>query len=138
MRTNSYVEKKIYNLKGLFFAIFRFNILQVEGEQVFLILEDHNLRVDPDFLDMINSLLSSGEVPGLYSPEELEPLLATLRERASGEGVSNLFTYSANSVRKNLHVILIMDSRSDTFLRDCESNPAIYKQCRCVSIPVHW
>ena len=104
----------------------------MEGEQVFLLVEDHNLRVDPDFLDMINSLLSSGEVPGLYSPEELEPLLATLRERASGEGVSNLFTYFAKSVRKNLHVILIMDSRSDSFLRDCESNPAIYKQCRCV------
>ena len=104
----------------------------MEGEQVFLLVEDHNLRVDPDFLDMINSLLSSGEVPGLYSPEELEPLLATLRERASGEGVSNLFTFFAKSVRKNLHVILIMDSRSDSFLRDCESNPAIYKQCRCV------
>ena len=56
----------------------------VEGEQVFLLLEDHNFEI-PDYLDMINSLLSSGEVPGLYTQEELEPLLTPLREKANNE-----------------------------------------------------
>ena len=102
----------------------------VEGQQVFMVLEDHNLNVNPAFLDMINSLLSSGEVPGLYSPEELEPLLASLREQASSQGVSNLFTFFAQNVKANLHIVLIMESKSDSFLRNCESNPAIYKQCR--------
>ena len=64
-----------------------------EGEPVFFVLEDHNLT-SPDYLDMINSVLSSGEVPGLYSPEELEPILTPLREKASNEGFSgNLVTY---------------------------------------------
>ena len=50
--------------------------------------------ISPDYLDMVNSLLSSGEVPGLYSPEELEPILTPLREKASNEGFSgNLVTY---------------------------------------------
>ena len=52
----------------------------VEDEQVFLLMEDHNFG-DPAYLDMINSLLSSGEVPGLYTPEELEPLLTPLRDK---------------------------------------------------------
>ena len=64
-----------------------------DGDPVFLVLEDHNLT-SPNYLDMINSLLSSGEVPGLYSPEELEPILTPLREKASNEGFSgNLVTY---------------------------------------------
>jgi hypothetical protein len=46
------------------------------------------------FCFQINSLLSSGEIPGLYSPEELEPFLAPLRERASNEG------YSGNLVKE--------------------------------------
>lgn len=38
-------------------------IAGVENEQVFFLLEDHNL-IDHNFLDMVNSLLSSGEIPG--------------------------------------------------------------------------
>jgi len=29
-----------------------------------------------EFLEFLNSLISAGEVPGLYTPEELEPILA--------------------------------------------------------------
>jgi dynein heavy chain 2 len=35
---------------------------------------------------VVNSLLSSGEVPGLYTHEELEPLLAPLKEKAMEAG----------------------------------------------------
>ena len=38
-------------------------IAGVENEQVFFLLEDHNL-IDHNFLDMVNSSLSSGEIPG--------------------------------------------------------------------------
>ena len=54
----------------------------IEGEQVLLILEDHQF-VESTCLELINSLLSAGEVPGLYTPEELEPLLGPLRDQAS-------------------------------------------------------
>ena len=54
----------------------------IEGEQVVLLMEDHQFE-GTDFLELINSLLSAGEIPGLYSPEELEPLLAPLRDMAS-------------------------------------------------------
>ena len=105
----------------------------VEGEQVFLLLEDHNLAL-PDYLDMINSLLSSGEVPGLYTTEELEPLLTSLREKASNEGFSgNLITFFSQCVKANLHIILIMDSTNPSFVQNCESNPALYKRCQ-----IHW
>ncbi len=102
----------------------------VDQEQVFLLLEDHNL-VSPQFLDMVNSLLSAGEVPGLYSPEEMEPLMVTLRSNASNEGYTgNLISYFAHTVKKNLHVVLIMDITHPDFVQNCESNPALYKECQ--------
>ena len=72
----------------------------VEGEQVVLILEDHQF-VEPSFLELINSLLSAGEVPGLYTPEELEPMLSPLRDQASDEGWrGTLAQYFAKSKSK--------------------------------------
>lgn len=56
----------------------------IEGQQIILLLEDHQF-VDPSFLELVNSLLSAGEIPGLYNPEELEPLLAPIREEALQE-----------------------------------------------------
>lgn len=101
----------------------------IESEQVALVLEDHQL-VDDAMLELINSLLSAGEVPGLYTPEEIEPLLSPLRDQASQDGFrGNLISYFASRVCTNLHVVLILDSASPSFTAHCESNPAFYKTC---------
>ncbi|XP_069942834.1 cytoplasmic dynein 2 heavy chain 1 isoform X1 [Cherax quadricarinatus] len=101
----------------------------VDGEQVLLLLEDHHL-VTSDFLEIINSLLMAGEVPGLYTPEELDPLLMPLRDQAAHEGFrGSHYAYFASRVMKNLHIALIMDSSNQEFSVQCESNPALYKQC---------
>lgn len=47
----------------------------IQAEKTCLYIEDHQL-INDDFPTMLNSLISSGEVPGLYTSEELEPLLA--------------------------------------------------------------
>ena len=112
-------------------TLFQLQVMQlsgIDGEQVVLLLEDH--QVDPSYLELINSLLSAGEVPGLYTPEELEPLLGPLRDLASQDGFrGTLVSYFASRVRRNLHVVLIMDSSSKNFTANCESNPAFYKNC---------
>lgn len=77
----------------------------VDGQQMIILLEDHQL-VDPSFLEMINSLLSAGEIPGLYNPEELEPLLAPIREDCYQENFrGTLFQYFAKSIIINLNYI---------------------------------
>lgn len=69
----------------------------IENEQVVFVLEDHHV-VDSSFLEIVNSLLSAGEVPGLYTPEELEPVLTPIRDQASEEGFRGpLAQYFANS-----------------------------------------
>ncbi|XP_028975291.2 cytoplasmic dynein 2 heavy chain 1 isoform X3 [Esox lucius] len=101
----------------------------LEGRQVVLLLEDYQF-VHPSFLEMVNSLLSSGEVPGLYSPEELEPLLSSLKDAASQDGFTGpLFNYFAYRIQQNLHIVLIMDCTNSNFTINCESNPALYRKC---------
>jgi dynein heavy chain 2 len=51
----------------------------IEAQKTCLYIEDHQL-VQPEFLEYINSLISAGEVPGLYTPEELEPILSQLKD----------------------------------------------------------
>ncbi|KAJ3590899.1 hypothetical protein NHX12_008847 [Muraenolepis orangiensis] len=99
----------------------------LEGQQVVLLLEDYQF-VHPAFLEMVNS-----EVPGLYSPEELEPLLSPLKDLASQDGFTGpLYDYFSYRIQQNLHIVLIMDCTNSNFTINCESNPAFYRKC---SIP---
>ena len=69
----------------------------IDNEQVILLLEDHQFA-DPTFLELVNSLLAAGEVPGLYTSEELEPILTPLRDQASEAGYrGTLVQYFASS-----------------------------------------
>ena len=102
-------------------------IAGIEGENIILLIEDHQM-VEQVFLELINSLLCAGDVPGLYTSEELDPILAPLREQAMQEEFRGpLYSYFAHRVMKNLHIVLIMDCTSSSFTAHCEANPALYK-----------
>ena len=48
----------------------------IERQHTVFFLEDHH-TVKSEFLESINSLLSCGDVPGIWTPDELEPLVGT-------------------------------------------------------------
>ncbi|GBG24746.1 Cytoplasmic dynein 2 heavy chain 1 [Hondaea fermentalgiana] len=103
----------------------------VEGTQTVLYVEDHHFFAS-EVLETINSLLCSGEVPGLYKHEELVPLLESLREAMqedTSEEVRSPYEFFLRRVQRNLHVCVSMDPRHEAFLLRCESNPALYKRC---------
>lgn len=56
----------------------------VLSEEVYFILQDHVL-VNEGVLSVTNTLISSGEVLGLYSSAEIETLLAGLKDEAGLE-----------------------------------------------------
>ena len=47
----------------------------VEGTGLCLLIEDHHL-IASAFLEMFNSLISTGEIPGLFKPEEMEGIFS--------------------------------------------------------------
>ncbi|CAM4781010.1 unnamed protein product [Rotaria magnacalcarata] len=101
----------------------------VDGEQCVLLMEDYQF-MESTFVELINSLLSSGEVPGLYTPDELEAILSPLREESSQENFrGTMVQYFAQRVKTNLHIVLIMDFTRPTFTIACQSNPGFFKEC---------
>lgn len=101
----------------------------MKGEHVVLFVEDFQITKE-SILEMINSLLSSGEVPGMYTHEELEPLMGTMRKIMSEVGSTRTpYEFFVSRVKKYLHVVLCMDPGHPRFLYRCESNPALYAQC---------
>ena len=104
-------------------------IAGVKGEHTVLFVEDFQI-VSESILEVINSLLSSGEVPGLYTHEELEPILSPLREEMQEDGRFHTpYEFFVSRIRKNLHIVLSMDPGHPQILYRCESNPALYSQC---------
>ncbi|MEM7072069.1 MAG: hypothetical protein AAF418_00730, partial [Pseudomonadota bacterium] len=83
-----------------------------------------------DFRLRLVICLPALSVPGLYTSEELDPLLNPLRDQASQDGFRGpMHAYFAQRVMCNLHVVLIMDSNASSFVVNCEANPALYKCC---------
>eukprot|EP00927_Polykrikos_kofoidii_P027109 TRINITY_DN23975_c0_g4_i1.p1 TRINITY_DN23975_c0_g4~~TRINITY_DN23975_c0_g4_i1.p1 ORF type:complete len:2595 (-),score=618.45 TRINITY_DN23975_c0_g4_i1:108-6821(-) len=114
----------------------------VEKQHTIFFLEDHHL-LQSEFLESINSLLSCGDVPGVYSPEEIEPLLAPLKEEWAasrgerGSSARTPFEYFVNQVREHLRVVLSMDSTHPHFLPLCAANPALFS-CTTVLWVEEW
>mmetsp|Transcript_19643 Transcript_19643/g.14355 ORF Transcript_19643/g.14355 Transcript_19643/m.14355 type:complete len:184 (-) Transcript_19643:307-858(-) len=83
-----------------------------------------------EFVELLNSLISAGEVPGLYTPEELEPLLSQLKDEMSNQyECRTLFEFFVSRIQKNLSIVLSMDNSSPSFQQVCSSNPALFTKC---------
>ena len=102
----------------------------VQGTPAVLLLEDHQMR-DDALIECVNSLLSAGELPGLFEPQELDPMLAPLKEEMGKSGYNHrsLYDFFVHRCMQNLHIALIMDPSNKQFLMRCESNPALYTRC---------
>ena len=82
--------------------------------------------VEESFLEDINNILSSGEVPNLYKPDEFEEVKQALAGPAKKDGVPDqndaMFAYLIERVRNNLHIILCMSPVGDPFRCACNIN----------------
>ncbi|VDM16092.1 unnamed protein product [Hydatigera taeniaeformis] len=99
-----------------------------------LLLEDHHL-VNEIILEAINSILSSGEAPGLISVEDVESMTssegANLRDIAAETNYAGtLMSFFAKRIRAYLHVVILLDIEEKENLVSClQANPSLYKNC---------
>ncbi|XP_073510575.1 dynein axonemal heavy chain 2 isoform X2 [Phyllobates terribilis] len=108
--------KKLYHLAG------------VEGRPTVFLLTDTQLT-DESFLEDVNNVLSSGEVPNLYKADEFEEIKTILQEKAKAENVADtaesLFNFLIERVRNNLHIVLCMSPVGDPFRNRIRQYPAL-------------
>lgn len=104
----------------------------LEQEPTVFLFSDTQI-VHPSFLEDINNILNSGEIPKLFPAEELLPILEELRGEAMKENrpTSNdaLYFFLIERVRTNLHVILAMSPVGANFRNYCRMFPALVNCC---------
>ena len=92
---------------------------QLRKQTVFLFTESE--IKDEVFLELINSILTTGEVPGLFAKEEYMAMSADLRpaflrERPGLEDTpENMKQFFIDTVRDNLHLVLCMSPLNPKF-----------------------
>ncbi|XP_062904770.1 dynein axonemal heavy chain 2 [Mobula hypostoma] len=85
--------------------------------------------VEESFLEDINNILSSGEVPNLFKADELEEIKNALLNEAKNESVpettEGIFNFFMERVQSNLHVVLCMSPVGDPFRNRMRQYPAL-------------
>ena len=107
----------------------------VDGEKICFIFDESNV-LSSAFLERMNALLASGEVPGLFEGDELTQLLSSCRDSFSArDGLTVemdkdfLWRRFTKAVQNNLHVIFTMNPASADFSERCTTSPALFNRC---------
>jgi dynein heavy chain len=103
-----------------------------KGEEVVFLFTDNQI-VDESFLEDINNILNSGEVPNLFEPEEVERYIGPCRPLAKEAGLPEtrdaVFGFFINRVRQHLHVVLCMSPVGSAFRSRCRMFPSLVNCC---------
>ncbi|XP_072318696.1 dynein axonemal heavy chain 6 [Eucyclogobius newberryi] len=105
----------------------------VEGKDMVFLFTDNQIVVE-GFLEDINNMLNSGEVPNLFEKDELEQVLAATRPLAKKAGLSEenrdeVYQYFITRVREKLHIVLCMSPVGDAFRSRCRMFPSLVNCC---------
>lgn len=87
-----------------------------------------------EFLEDINNILNSGEVPNLFEPDEYEQLIIGCRPAAKELGIAEgnrdaIYDFCINRVRNNLHIVLCMSPVGSAFRTRCRMFPSLVNCC---------
>eukprot|EP00899_Mesostigma_viride_P007437 jgi/Mesvir1/16695/Mv15092-RA.1 len=89
--------------------------------------------VDEAFVEDINNVLNSGEVPGLLDDDEKERICAEMRPVCQQLGIpesrDNLYGTFIARVRDNLHMVLCMSPVGNAFRQRCRQFPSLINCC---------
>ncbi|XP_014255049.1 dynein heavy chain 3, axonemal isoform X1 [Cimex lectularius] len=106
----------------------------LEGKQQVFLLTDSQMK-DESFVEDINMILNTGDVPNLYTGEEkaeiLDKITNIIREANKKFDTSPLalFNYFIDCVKKNLHIALSLLPVGDTFRNRVRMFPSLINCC---------
>jgi dynein heavy chain 1 len=103
------------------------------GEKICFIFDESNV-LDSAFLEAMNALLASGEVPGLFEGDDHVQLMSACRDAASRDGVildteEELFRRFTTEVQRNLHVVFTMNPAGSDLGNRSATSPALFNRC---------
>ncbi|XP_060664252.1 LOW QUALITY PROTEIN: dynein axonemal heavy chain 6 [Drosophila nasuta] len=102
----------------------------IDNQPVTFLLIDSQI-VEEEFLEDINNILNSGEVPNLFEGDEYEKVILDARDACNASKKSqgcqrdDIYKFFINRVRNNLHVVMSMSPVGDAFRRRCRMFPSL-------------
>jgi len=121
--TKSYCEKDWHeNIKDLL------KMCALDNRKVQFLFSDTQI-VQESFLEDINNLLNSGEIPNLFLPDEKVIIIDELTDRAKQEKIPQtreaIYSYFVDTCRENMHIVLAFSPVGDSFRDRCRQFPSI-------------
>ena len=108
----------------------------VEEMRVCLLIEEHQLATGAQaILDDVSSILTSGEVSGLFAASDMEAMTTALKARqVNVNGQAALSQYIKTQLARNLRIAVILDPTTKGFADRMASQPALLSHCHAVHV----
>jgi dynein heavy chain 1 len=105
----------------------------IDGEKICFIFDEGN-ALGSGFLEAMNALLASGEVPGLFEGDEYTALMHAIRDSAARDGQildseEELWRRFTKLVQRNLHVVFTMNPSGGEWKNRSTTSPALFNRC---------
>lgn len=101
----------------------------IKEDKVTFIFDESNV-LGPAFIERMNALLASGEVPGLFEHEDYTQLISECRA-AFGSDLDDteVFARFTRQVQRNLHIVFTMNPANPDFYNRQATSPALFNRC---------
>lgn len=102
----------------------------VKGERTTFIFNDNSIK-EESFLEDINNILNTGEVPNIFPPDEKAEVCDNVRKIAAEEGrcqegtMQQLFAFFVERCRKNLHIVMCFSPIGDALRNRIRNFPSL-------------
>ncbi|CAG9558411.1 unnamed protein product [Danaus chrysippus] len=105
----------------------------VSGDDTVFLFTDTQITKE-EFLEDINNMLNSGEVPNLFEGDTYEQVQSGCRNEAAKVGINPsdrdaVYYYFINKVRSKLHLCICMSPVGEAFRRRCRMFPSLVNCC---------
>mmetsp|Transcript_6953 Transcript_6953/g.8584 ORF Transcript_6953/g.8584 Transcript_6953/m.8584 type:complete len:2263 (-) Transcript_6953:99-6887(-) len=108
--------KQLYTLCGM------------EDKPTVFLLSDSQIK-EESFLEDVNNILSSGEVPNLFSKEDFVNIYDAIRMDVIAAGLDEapaiMWKFFIDRVRANMHIVLAMSPIGDSTAKRCRTFPSL-------------
>lgn len=106
-----------------------FSKLAEEQDKHIIFCIDESQIISVSFLERMNSLLASGEIPGLLTDAKKREILSKFKSSCRDE--EEKYREYIESVQKHLHIVLSMNPSGDGH-KSTASSPAVYNRCTII------
>eukprot|EP00979_Chaetoceros_neogracilis_P014654 scaffold4802_cov267-Chaetoceros_neogracile.AAC.39 len=105
----------------------------IEGEKICFIFDESN-ALGSGFLEAMNALLASGEIPGLFEGDDYTALINSFRDSQHRNGMivdseEELWRRFTGIVQRNLHVVFTMNPSGGEWKNRSTTSPALFNRC---------